>query len=302
MWIRTCTFLCPFPFLLYRSQAPFRMSSTYNAAIKELRRDKSQPSLKIGPYTSLLTFLLTLAYFTYRIYGISNINPYNDSSPSTLVAWMYLFAELGIFWPKLLNNLFRVLAIKRGPPAPCLRYVGDQGPRIDIMIVCCGEELYTVFNTVKAACASHYPSRLLRIVLLDDGGSHKLESSILHMKQDQPGLSNLYYYARKKGPNHNYKAGNQNDGCRYAASLPGGPADVIAFLDADMIPEPDWLRALLPHLLENPKIALATLTQVCGSHLRPLEYPNPSFSAFTTSHHTIHYSRVWNFSSRCYRQ
>lgn len=277
------------------------MSSSYEAAIQELHRVRSQPSLNIGPYSSLLTFLLTLAYFTYRIHGIGNINSRDQSSPSALATWMYLLAELGIFLPKLLNNLFRVLAIKGGSQAPCLRYVGNQGPRIDILIVCCGEELYTVLNTVKAACASHYPSRLLRVFLLDDGGSYKLESTILKMKQDSPHFSNLFYYARKKEPIHNYKAGNQNDGCRYAASLPGGPADFIAFLDADMIPEPGWLRALLPHLLKNAKIALATLTQVCTSHLRVLQYPNPNVSVFTTSHHTIRFYRAWNSYTRCYR-
>lgn len=277
------------------------MSSPYEAAIQELHGDKSQPSLEIGPYSSLLTFILTLAYFTYRIYGIGNINPRDESSSSALAAWMYLLAELGIFLPKLLNNLFRILAIKGGSQAPCLRYVGKHGPRIDILIVCCGEELYTVLNTVKAACASHYPSRLLRIFLLDDGGSHKLEGTIFDMKQDNPQFSNVFYYARKKGPIHNYKAGNQNDGCRYAASLPGGPADFIAFLDADMIPEPDWLRALLPHLLRNAKIGLVTLTQVCASHLRILQYPNPNVSVSTTSHHTIRFYRAWSSFTRFYR-
>lgn len=75
-------------------------------------------------------------------------------------------------------------------------------------------------------------------------------------------LSSLFYYARKKGPNHHYTAGNQNDGLQYAASINGDLADFVAFLDADMIPDPDWLRALLPHLSRNPKIAFATLLQV----------------------------------------
>ena len=34
-------------------------------------------------------------------------------------------------------------------------------------------------------------------------------------------------------------------------------SDYVAGLDADMIPEPDWLRVVLPHLLNDPRIALA---------------------------------------------
>ncbi len=276
------------------------MLTPYKMAIKNLGCNKSQPVLKIGPSSSLLTLLLTIAYFVYRIHGINNINPQDESSSSALVAWMYFLAELGVFLPKLLNNLFRILALGGGPQAPCLRYVGDQGPRIDIFIVCCGEDYYTVLNTVKAACASDYPFHLLRVFLLDDGGSHKLESTISILRQNNPRFSNLYYYARRKGPIQNFKAGNQNDGCRYAESLPGGPAAFIAFLDADMIPEPEWLRALLPHILENPKIALATLPQVSASGLWVPECPDPGRSGSTTYLHMIHSSRVWRSSSRCY--
>ncbi len=166
------------------------MASPYEAATKELHRDKSQLSLKL--YSSLLALPITLAYFTYRIYGIGKINTDDELSPSTLTIWIYFFAEQGIFLPKLLNNLFRVIAIRGGSQAPCLRYVEDTGRRIDIFVVCCGEGLYTVLNTVRAACASHYPSRLLRIFLLDDSGSRKLESAVSNMKQDNSELSNLF--------------------------------------------------------------------------------------------------------------
>lgn len=36
----------------------------------------------------------------------------------------------------------------------------------------------------------------------------------------------------------------------------------MAALDADMIPDPKWLRALIPHLLKDENLALAQPTQV----------------------------------------
>lgn len=124
------------------------MLSSNERTVTELRRDRSQISVKLGPYSSLLSVLLALAYFTYRIYGLRNVDPGKGLSPSALSSWIYLFAELGIFLSNLFNNLFRIVAIGGSSPAPCLRYLGDTGPRIDIFIVCCGEEFDTVLNTV----------------------------------------------------------------------------------------------------------------------------------------------------------
>lgn len=73
------------------------MLTPYKMAIKNLGCNKSQPVLKIGPSSSLLTLLLTLAYFVYRIHGINNINPQDESSSSALVAWMYFFGRVGSF-------------------------------------------------------------------------------------------------------------------------------------------------------------------------------------------------------------
>jgi len=49
----------------------------------------------------------------------------------------------------------------------------------------------------------------------------------------------------------------------YTAILPGGPANFIGALDADMIPMRDWLRALLPHMLQDPKCSMVCPPQVC---------------------------------------
>ncbi|KAL8787260.1 MAG: hypothetical protein Q9213_002308 [Squamulea squamosa] len=82
----------------------------------------------------------------------------------------------------------------------------------------------------------------------------ELSRSIRKLSEDE---HNLHYTARVKGKEHHFKAGNLNHGLKYVQSLPGGPAEYVAALDADMIPDPQWLRALLPHMLRNPNLALA---------------------------------------------
>jgi cellulose synthase/poly-beta-1,6-N-acetylglucosamine synthase-like glycosyltransferase len=73
----------------------------------------------------------------------------------------------------------------------------------------------------------------------------------------------LFYHARAKGSNHHFKAGNLQAGIEFTAILSGGPGEFIATLDYDMIPEPHWLRAMIPHLLGDDKMALCTPPQVC---------------------------------------
>jgi len=116
-----------------------------------------------------------------------------------------------------------------------------------------------VSNTAEAACAIDYPAHLFHVIVLDDAASDPLGTGISKLKETN---QNLFYTARVKSKNHHFKAGNLNHGLSYTESLPGGGAEFIAALDADMIPDPQWLRALLPHMLRNPKLALAQPPQV----------------------------------------
>lgn len=46
-------------------------------------------------------------------------------------------------------------------------------------------------------------------------------------------------------------------------------AEFVAGLDADMIPEPGWLRTIMPHMLDDPLIALGCPPQVFPKKRRP---------------------------------
>ncbi|MDI1484920.1 MAG: hypothetical protein OHK93_000054 [Ramalina farinacea] len=124
----------------------------------------------------------------------------------------------------------------------------------------------TVKHTAEAACAIEYPSDHFRVIVSDDAKSDELAASMRDLAKTN---ENLYYTARVRGKVHHFKAGNLNHCLSYTESLPGTTGTFIGALDADMIPDPQWLRALLPHMLRNPKLALAQPPQ--ASALSPLK-------------------------------
>ncbi len=127
-------------------------------------------------------------------------------------------------------------------------------PAVDILIPYCGEGDEMVLNTAKAACACDYPSGLLRAIILDDSHSHELAQRVKEVQKEWPNLS---YASRNVGVKTHSKASNLNFGIRHLESSKGAQAPYVAVLDADMIPEPIWLRYVLPHVLNNPRAVLA---------------------------------------------
>ena len=163
-------------------------------------------------------------------------------------------------------------------------------PHVDIFITCAGEDHGTVMNTIEAACAMDYPADRFRVIVLDDAGSDDLADSVSKLSRERP---NCVYTARVKPKDHHFKAGNLNYGMDFAKSLPGGPADFIVALDADMIPDPQMLRALLPHILQDEKVAIVQSPQVCliRDGRVPLQVMLTALSASMTCHQMTLYCR-----------
>ncbi|KAJ4365374.1 hypothetical protein N0V95_000521 [Ascochyta clinopodiicola] len=143
-----------------------------------------------------------------------------------------------------------------------LRIVGDTTPTVDVFVTCCKEDVEVIIDTVRAAAAVDWPSNRFRIIVLDDGADAELKAAIDGISTL---YSNVYYTARVKvkGAPHHFKAGNLNHGLAFVNDLPGGASAYIAALDADMIPEPEWLRAIIAHLVIEPKLALSCPPQWC---------------------------------------
>ncbi|KAF4592114.1 Glycosyl transferase, family 2 [Ophiocordyceps camponoti-floridani] len=213
---------------------------------------------RLVPLLILTNSLIYVLYLVYRILCIIWSQRRNNETYSA--AWIFIGVEIAVAIPTLMHNSWTMLSMKKRR-RPKLRLKGFEVPTVDVFITCCGEDDDVVLDTIRAACDLDYPYDQYRVIVLDDGKSAGLEASVTRMTADCP---HLYYVAREKIPGqpHHFKAGNLNYGLDLVHRLPGGASQFMAALDADMIPEKDWLRAVLPHLLADPKMALACPPQL----------------------------------------
>ncbi|KAG6038736.1 hypothetical protein E4U41_003787 [Claviceps citrina] len=213
---------------------------------------------RLAPYAIMLNTGIYLAYLALRMMCIYWAQ--EASGKVFVAAWVFVSVEIAVAIPPLLHNGWTMMAIKKRF-RPKLRLRGYDVPTVDVFVTCCGEEDDLVMDTVRGACDIDYPYDKFRVIILDDGASETLEAACSRLAMSYP---NVYYMAREKIPGkpHHFKAGNLNYGLEQVHLLPGGAGQFMAALDADMIPEPDWLRGILPHLLVDPKMALACPPQL----------------------------------------
>lgn len=221
-----------------------------------------------GPL-SLCTIGAYWIYFVLRI--LYTIDAERKASATFWMAWAFIVVEVLVVIPNLLHRLWGLHAIGMRT-RPKLRILGDNVPSVDVVITCCGEDDDLVLDTAKAACNLDYPPNRFRVIICDDGRSKTLQEMAERTAKEQ--FDNLYYRSRPKYPGvpHHFKAGNLNDAIDYTKTLPGGAANFFAALDADMIPQRDWIRALIPHMLIDAKCSMACPPQVCLLSYFPRSY------------------------------
>jgi cellulose synthase/poly-beta-1,6-N-acetylglucosamine synthase-like glycosyltransferase len=107
-------------------------------------------------------------------------------------------------------------------------------PTVDVFVTCCKEDNDVVMDTARASCDQDYPQDRFRVIILDDGKSQELEQMAEEASHMWP---NLIYMSREKIPGkpHHFKAGNLNFGLEQITLLPGGSAEFVGALDADMV-------------------------------------------------------------------
>ncbi|KAG4415720.1 hypothetical protein IFR04_011133 [Cadophora malorum] len=208
--------------------------------------------IQLQPFVGILVFATYGVYYGYRVWCNYQFRIRFGGLGSA--SWIFICAE-GVC---LVPHAFWMLLILMSPrprQRPKLRLLGPKVPTVDILLTTCGEEVPMILNTVRAACNISYPHDRYRIIICDDDKSARLQAALQPLMLEFPFL---YYHARDKVPGvpHHYKAGILQSGIDLALRLPGGPAEYLATLDADMIPDREWLRALLPHLIRNEKLSL----------------------------------------------
>ena len=131
-------------------------------------------------------------------------------------------------------------------------------PTVDVLLPCCGEELDVILDTIKACTNSDYPHDRFRVFVLDDGKAEKVAQAVEDVQSSSP--VETIYGTREKN-NKWLKAVNLNFGLQLADKTARGSSDYVAVLDIDMIPEPAWLRAIVPHLLQYEQLGMVSAPQ-----------------------------------------
>ncbi|KAI1623474.1 glycosyl transferase [Exophiala viscosa] len=173
-------------------------------------------------------------------------------------AWLFAASQVFENGATISDGVWRLIvnSIRSTTPRPTLRVLGHKVPIVDVFVTCCGEQNDIVIDTLKAACAMDYPISKFRVICADDGKNPRLKKACGELVNK---YTNLVYYSRQKPDdgNHGYKAGNLN----VTWKALGTSAEFLACFDADMIPEPGFLRALLPHALIDDKVGMVTCAQ-----------------------------------------
>ncbi|KAL2067572.1 hypothetical protein VTL71DRAFT_1997 [Oculimacula yallundae] len=210
------------------------------------------------PIVGILVFAAYGVYYGYRVW--CNYQYRTHFGGRANASWIFIFAEGICIIPYGVWIMFHSLSAKERK-RPKLRLRGDIVPAVDVLLTTCGEDVFMILNTIRAACNIDYPHNRFRIIICDDADDARLQEALRPIMVEFPFL---FYNAREKTPGvpHHYKAGNLNSAINLAPSLHGGPGEYLATLDADMIPNKEWLRALLPHLILDPKMGLIAPPQI----------------------------------------
>ena len=181
-----------------------------------------------------------------------------------------LLAELVLTFQDAVTALNIVIALFSADdtvPRPSYRLTGLQAPSVDVLVTCCGEPIEVILDTVAAAASQDYPQQQLRVFLLDDGHQKELQQAImmLNTRLTDRKKPQVVYLSRRveAGAKSFFKAGNLRYGID--ESHRQGSSELLAGLDADMIPSSTWLRKMVPHLLLDDRLALACPPQVTMS-------------------------------------
>ena len=216
--------------------------------------------------SQILTWFLCLLHLILHFSLAYKIH--RDGPDVPWQVWIALLSEFFLTIPGATTACTIIPALLSGKadkPRPDYRLCGHSVPSVDIMITCCGEPVNIIINTVLAAAAQDYPAQKLRVFILDDGHDAELRHAVdmLQLRRDKTTSPSIIYLSRTVTPGEqsHFKSGNIRFGIEESQRLEPG-SELFAGLDADMIPEPDWLRRMVPHLLLQDEVAMACGPQV----------------------------------------
>jgi cellulose synthase (UDP-forming) len=203
----------------------------------------------------ILGLLLSLRYLAWRaMYTLGS-----GDWISVCAAVLLFAAELYSFVIGLLGSATNVLPFERRRLTIADLPAGTALPSVDVMVPSYNEEASLLEVTLRAALIMRYPANLLRVHLLDDGGTDQKiadqdpakAAAALHRRHELQALCariGAHYHTRPR--NEHAKAGNLNH------ALQETDGDLIVVFDADHVPTIDFLDRTVPWMVLDPKVFL----------------------------------------------
>jgi cellulose synthase (UDP-forming) len=205
-----------------------------------------------------LFFLACSAFLTFRylFWRTTSTLGYNGLADFIFALFLYVAELYGIVVAML--GLFVNSHPLQRKPVPLIRTPGAL-PRVDVFIPTYNEPPDMLEITLRAALDMRYPRELLRVYLLDDGGTqqklsqadagkaaeaHARVQALTQMAGHHGGL----YLSRER--NEHAKAGNIN------AALTRTDGELIVIFDADHVPTADFLEKTVGHFQRDEKLYL----------------------------------------------
>lgn len=247
------------------------------------RPDQTRDRLRtfLAFFTAVLSFVATLFYLSLRIkYTASTVEvigaPYSS-------AWVFLIIEAIFSLSLSLAAIHSVVTHKRNI-TPRLRMRGEENlPIVDLCILAGGYSDAIVMDTVAAALSLDYPSSRYRILVIDNGDSRDLQRRVEMFRQSRP--MNLTFHKVAWDPTDRRSAHARGNAIKFALNQRNGrgPGPFVAILDGDMIPELSFLRALVPHIINDPFVGMVTCPAAVYNLPQPLSQAVSTFVNVTTS-------------------
>ena len=215
---------------------------------------------KLFKFSNVLTLILWLTYIVFQFFFACSVQI--GARNILWRMWIVLWAEMALSFPQAVvavNIILSLYVAVQARTRPSYQLLGSSTPAVDVFITCCGEPADVVIDTVAAAIAQDYPPKQFRVFVLDDGHDVMLREAITALNRERARKSGpqIGYLSRHLAPGVKsyYKAGNLQFGIEETRQL--GGSEYIASLDSDMIPEPGWLRMVVPHLVLDEALAIA---------------------------------------------
>lgn len=218
-----------------------------------------RPEAQCRPWRRRLAILMITGlagrYLVWRVlFGL------NQQSPMALgLSWLLLACEGWLILTGLLQiglsfsrRRERTIAAEAGE---ALLQQCPSPPTVDVLIPCCGEPLALLERTILACCRLDYPAKT--VWLLDDGPEQEetggQESGSPRQRRALARSLGARYH-RRQGRRH-AKAGNLN------AVLPHSHGELLAVFDADVVPQPHFLRRTVGLFLRESRLGFVQTPQ-----------------------------------------